>query len=197
MHMSLNKLQKRVKDREAWRAAVHTVSKSRTRLSDWATATMRFDISAWVLHAYKNQKVIHRKTFIYIKRIEYNNVLHTHIRKQGHGHFISSMTDGLPCWTATKCDQSVFSLLHCKIHTHTHTHTQRPYDSLALVFALSSTQHRAEQTSMLLFPLPFLLGTGYYHSLRQVQILWSKNKKTSTWFSKNEHRVFPFIDLFT
>ena len=31
--MSLSKLQKTEKDREAWRAAVHGVSKSRTRLS--------------------------------------------------------------------------------------------------------------------------------------------------------------------
>ena len=32
--MSLTKLQEVVMDREAWRAAVHEVSKSRTRLSD-------------------------------------------------------------------------------------------------------------------------------------------------------------------
>ena len=32
--MSLNKLQKIVKDREGWRAAVHGAAKSQTRLSD-------------------------------------------------------------------------------------------------------------------------------------------------------------------
>ena len=37
--ISLSKLQEMVKDREAWRAAVHGVSKSRTWLSNWKTIT--------------------------------------------------------------------------------------------------------------------------------------------------------------
>ena len=34
VNMSLSKLQEMVKDREAWRAAVHGVAKSQTQLSD-------------------------------------------------------------------------------------------------------------------------------------------------------------------
>ena len=40
MDMSLSKLQKIVKDREAWRAEVHGVAKSWTQLSNCPTTTI-------------------------------------------------------------------------------------------------------------------------------------------------------------
>ena len=41
MHMSLSELQELVMDREAWRAVIHRVAKSRTRLSDWTELRMQ------------------------------------------------------------------------------------------------------------------------------------------------------------
>ena len=45
MDMNLGKLREIVRDREAWHAIVHGVTKSQTQLSDWTTTT---EIKEWV-----------------------------------------------------------------------------------------------------------------------------------------------------
>ena len=49
MHVSLSELRELVMDREAWRAAIHGVTKSQTRLSDWTELNWTvFPTGLWV-----------------------------------------------------------------------------------------------------------------------------------------------------
>ena len=57
MYMSLGELRELVMDREAWRAAIHVVAKSRTQLSDW------IELNQWK-HLSNIQRTIQAGTYI-------------------------------------------------------------------------------------------------------------------------------------
>ena len=44
MDVSLSELQEMVMNREAWRATIHEVAKSRTRLSDWTELKIDLEV---------------------------------------------------------------------------------------------------------------------------------------------------------
>ena len=67
MDMSLSKLQEMVKDREAWRASVHGVSKSRTRLSEQQLG--RSDIK-WKFHKYEKKICTYSTEKLHIKTVK-------------------------------------------------------------------------------------------------------------------------------
>ena len=77
MVMSLSELRELMTDREAWRAAVHGATKSRTRLSDWTELDWSWIKSKSILFTAMNVHIYSSKIFIWkwivFSRLSYDN----------------------------------------------------------------------------------------------------------------------------
>ena len=64
MDVSLSELRELVMDREAWRAAIHGVAKSRTRLSDWTELNWTEISPRSHFPSFKSKSVFHPKMYM-------------------------------------------------------------------------------------------------------------------------------------
>ena len=69
MDVSLSELWKMVMDREAWRAVIHGVAKSWTRLSDWTELNWVPNKNRWFFYLKKKSCAFHRHINLYSRTI--------------------------------------------------------------------------------------------------------------------------------
>ena len=86
--ISSSKLQETVKDRKAWCAAAHGVTKSRTRLSDWRTAQCREDI--WIFFLVQTKLTHHQQINLFISAYSFNSKDRCLCQRVGESHHSSS-----------------------------------------------------------------------------------------------------------
>ena len=90
MDTSLSKLWELVMDREAWRAAVHGVAKSRTRLSDWTELYLPYYLPS--LNPCLFQEILGQN---FLSRCNFPNTYHTFVLREVIAS-LSHMNDALP-----------------------------------------------------------------------------------------------------